>query len=111
MSDIGKLLEFASDLVREAKIERRVVEAVTATAREVQATASSTAPRETGELAGSFEIEGAGVNQAVVNRTRQAFFQEFGTSRHGPQASLLVQDESAGESLRRRVEPIVGREL
>lgn len=59
----------------------------------MQGIAESISPVRTGDLKRGWEIEGsgdgrsAGMSVSIRNKTRQAFFQEHGTSFHPPQPS------------------------
>lgn len=87
--DVSELVAFAADLERAATaIVPATQKATESSARDIRTMSAARAPRRTGELAAGFEVEPDGDGWTVINRTRQAWFQEWGTSRHGPQPSL-----------------------
>lgn len=87
--DASQLVAFAAEIgAAAAAVTPAAENATEESAERIQDMAEARAPRLTGELAAGFEVEGSGLSRTVINRTRQAFFQEHGTSRHAPQPSL-----------------------
>jgi hypothetical protein len=69
-------------------------------AAEVQAAAVADAPALTGELKGSIYNRKISADvREIGSAVRQAWFQEFGTSRHGPQPFLFENAERGGDRI------------
>lgn len=66
---------------------------------EVQAAAKADAPVLTGELRDSIWLRKGKGWRKVGSSTRQGVFQEFGTSRHGPQPWLFKNGEKGGDAI------------
>lgn len=103
--DVSELLQLADDLRDSGtNIAPKVRSAVTTTRNSLRSYAEMNAPvGETGDLKAGFEPEGTGYEQRVVNRTRQAFFQQFGTAFQPPQAVLLDYEERTQAELEENV--------
>lgn len=94
-------------------VARRVEPAVGDEAAQIESEASAQVPVLTGTLAGTIRTTGTGPRRRVVAggaRAIHAPFQEFGTTRHGPQPYLITQ--ARGETHDRfedRVDKAVGK--
>lgn len=110
---MSEVIALADDLRDSGKnIAPKVRSAVTKTRNTLRSKAEQGAPvGETGDLKAGFETEGTGFEQRVVNRTRQAFFQQFGTSRHPPQTVLLDYEDETQADLEREVFAGLGKLL
>lgn len=67
--------------------------------RKAKSHAIANAPRDTGELAGSIYGRSSGFEGRVGSDTRQAFYQEVGTSFHPPQPTFGPAGEVGAEVL------------
>jgi hypothetical protein len=71
-------------------------------AEDVRDRAAAASPVLTGELAAGWYVTNAGpTTKIVTNRTRQAFYQEFGTSVMSPQPSLFPASNHSADTLGR----------
>lgn len=87
--DMSEVDAFADHLGRAPrKVKAASSLALTNVAQEAKSDAEGFAPVDKGDLAGGFFIRGGNGWRVLGNDERQAFFQEFGTSLHGPQPSL-----------------------
>lgn len=98
--DVSDLLRLAGDFAKKAStIVFASREALEHVARQVQEEASRDAPEDTGALKASvyliMEDEGARIGSPL----KQGFYQEFGTSRHGPQPWLFPAGERGADQL------------
>jgi len=86
----------AADLAA-AGLEMQVKAAaiVKETAEEVHTRAVADAPERTGELKASIYNR----DNVIGSDVRQAFYQEFGTSRHGPQPFLFANAERGADKM------------
>lgn len=105
IADFSEVFELAEDLTNAGHdIAHEVASGVTKARNNLRSYAEANAPvGETGGLKAGFQTEGGGLMQQVVNRTRQAFFQQFGTSRHPPQPVLFDYEARTEEDLERQV--------
>lgn len=96
--DVSELTAFQKVLVRAgADIQRAADEkALTVAARELKDRAQASAPVFTGELKRSIRITAGKGWRRVGSKTRQGFFQEFGTSVMSPQPWLFANGDRAG---------------
>jgi HK97 gp10 family phage protein len=71
--------------------------------------AAQRSPVLTGALrAGWYVTDGGDGTKIVTNDTRQAFYQEFGTTRHGPQPSLFPAADQGEERIATKLETVAG---
>lgn len=112
-ADVTELMRLAADLQESgANIAPKVRSGITKARNNLRDFAEANAPvGETGDLKAGFETEGTGFEQRVVNHTRQAFFQQFGTSRHPPQPVLLDYEERTADDGEKQVYDALGRLL
>lgn len=102
--DTSQLSAWASKLATVAvHVTNAQERALTEAANEVKAEAERRAPVRTGELRSGFFINAGMGWRRVGNRTRQAFFQEFGTSKMSPQPSLFPASRRAEAKLVERL--------
>jgi hypothetical protein len=96
-ADMSQVARLARDLAGAGAAMEEVSDHVLDTvAAEVQADAKRDAPVLTGELRDSIWIRKGKTFRRVGSSTRQGVFQEFGTSRHGPQPWLFKNGEKGG---------------
>ena len=73
-------------------------------ADQIRADAQTRSPVLTGALAAGWYVTDGGMGAKIVtNDTRQAFYQEFGTSRHGPQPSLFPAAEQGVDRMTTKI--------
>lgn len=91
IGDFSQVNALAADLAAAgAVVQVAARHIVNDEATQVRDDASTRSPVLTGALqAGWYVVDGDGGAKIVTNDTRQAFYQEFGTTRHGPQPSLF----------------------
>lgn len=79
-------------------------------ADQIRSDAAARSPVLTGALkAGWYVVDGGDGSKVITNDTRQAFYQEFGTTRHGPQPSLFpAADRGEGRLAAALVEVVDG---
>jgi hypothetical protein len=108
--DTSELVALAAELSAAGPAAKvKAVAAVRAAAEVTASAARSAAPVLTGELRGSIFVRGEGDAAIVGSDVRQGFFQEFGTSRHPPQAWLFpssVQGERRLVDGLEKIEPL-----
>lgn len=77
-------------------------------AEQIRGDAAMRSPVLTGALAaGWYVTDGGGGAQIVTNDTRQAFYMEYGTTRHGPQPSLFPAAERGVDRMALKLEAMV----
>ena len=107
----SELRQLAADLGAAGnKITKRVAETVRDSGNELKRTAEQLSPVRTGALRGGWEVEISGTSATLRNNTRQAFFQEFGTSKMAAQPSAGPALEAVTPRLMEGVEK-VGSEI
>lgn len=98
--DVSELHRLAGDLATEAAVASGRMEKIIEEATErLYVKAASSAPVRTGALKASISRDQSRLARRVYSPLRQGFFQEFGTSKHPPQAWLLVHAEEAQRQL------------
>jgi hypothetical protein len=102
--DLSELNAWGRVLAR-AGFEITVVreEKLTEAAIKLQADAKANAPVLTGDLRKSIYRRGGKEWRRVGSPLKQGYFQEFGTSRHGPQPWLFSNGDRAGILLEREM--------
>jgi hypothetical protein len=99
-ADMSEVARLARDLAGAgAAMEEVSDEILDKVAADVKAAAVSDAPVLTGELRDSIWIRKGKSFRKVGSSTRQGVFQEFGTSRHGPQPWLYHNGEKGGAEI------------
>jgi HK97 gp10 family phage protein len=84
--DASEVVALAGTLqLAAATIDLESAASVTLAAQATEAQAKALVPVRTGDLRDSIHIEGSGLEQEVIADSDHAVYQEFGTSRHGPQ--------------------------
>ena len=107
--DMSQVDRVARDLAVAGVVVKKVADVtVAATAEGVRDDASRRSPRLTGELAASWLVVSDGAARIVTSNVRQAFFQEFGTSRHGPQPSLFPAADRGAKMMVVAIEAAAG---
>jgi hypothetical protein len=81
---------------------------IDAEAEAVRSDASSRAPVLTGAQAAGYYVEDAGTGKRISNDTREAFYNEFGTSDTAPQPALLPAADAAERRLVAKFEVALG---
>jgi hypothetical protein len=100
LAKAGAVVDKASDIIVDEEADM------------VRADAEARSPRLTGALAaGWYVVDGGDGSKIVTNDTRQAFFQEFGTTRHGPQPSLFPAAEAGEKRMGLKLELVAGEIL
>lgn len=104
--DVSEVRSFAAELAAEARrVGRDVSTAIRTRATELRTRAEATAPRRTGELAGSMTVELSGMgNSAAMSASigpaaRHGRFQEFGTAKMRPQPFMKPALDEVGPKL------------
>lgn len=106
---IDGLTELAGALEAEwAQAATRGAEAVEKTARKIEGTAKSLAPRRTGALANSIRTDGSGTFREVGPTERYGRFMEFGTYKDAPQPFMGPAADQHEDDLVRELEGLVG---
>ena len=109
MTENAELTKLAVDLGKvSSKVTQEVIKATAAAGREVASEAKSRAPRRSGALANSIVSHAKGLVAVVAADARHGAFQEFGTSRHGPQPFLGPALAAKKDAYVRRIEQIAG---
>lgn len=102
--DARELLKLANDIVADGAQARGAVEkAVGQATDQLYAWAQASAPVRSGALKGSITKDPSGLARRVYSPLKQGFFQEYGTSRHPPQAWLMVHSDRAHAELEQRI--------
>jgi hypothetical protein len=79
-------------------------------AEAVRADAARRAPVLTGaQRAGYYVKDGGPIGKIVTNDVRESFYQELGTSRHGPQPALFPAADAGERRLVIRFEQVAGQ--
>lgn len=112
-ADFSQVDKLALDLAEAGpKVKLLSDEAVDEEADAIRSDAESRSPVLTGALAAGWYVVDAGDGSKIItNDTRQAFYQEFGTSRHGPQPSLFPAAETGEGRLGLKLEAAAGEIL
>jgi len=104
-ADFSQVDKLAVDLAASgAKVAGASKTIVSTTAREVHARAVADAPVLTGELKGSIYIH----DDTIGSDVKQGFYQEFGTTRHGPQPWLFTNAEDGGDRIALELDAVAG---
>lgn len=106
--DFSQVDRLANDLTKAAatitaEAETKVLEP---TGRQVLADTMAASPRLTGELAASWYMKSELGARVITSDVRQAFYQEFGTSRHPPQPSLFPAADRGEDQMTERLADI-----
>ncbi len=111
--DFSQVAKLAADLLKAGAVVDRAADVVVdEEAAAIRNDAEGRSPVLTGALAaGWYVTDGGDGAKLVTNDTRQAFYQEFGTTRHGPQPSLFPAAEAGEGRMALKLELIAGEIL
>ena len=102
--DFSEVAKLASDLAADAALASGAVEkAVANSTARLHARSVAAAPVASGELKGDIRQDPSGLSRRVYATVRQAFYQEYGTSRHPPQPFLMVFSDQAHSDLEQEI--------
>jgi len=111
-ADFSQVAALAADLAAAGLVVKAASDVVVGEgADRIRDDASQRSPVLTGELAASWYVIDADDGKIVTSDARQAFYMEFGTTRHGPQPSLFPAAERGADRMALELEVVASEIL